>query len=113
MTHTFTDGLTTHHAPGPLALADRIEDEARRAIHEAEQRALEADVDRVLAQIRAELLRAKWKHPKPFNSPHEGYAVILEEMDELFEEVRADNIPRQREEAVQVGAMAARYLLEI
>jgi len=83
--------------------ADRIEDQAR----------LELAVDSVLAKIREELLRAKRKHPKPFNSPHEGYAVILEEMDELFDEVRADNITRQREEAVQVGAMAARYLLEI
>jgi hypothetical protein len=53
----------------------------------------------------------------PFNSAHEGYAVILEELDELWEEVRkkkADrNLDRLKKEAVQVGAMALRFLVDI
>lgn len=58
--------------------------------------------------------RAKFK---PFNSSHEGYAAILEEVDELWDEVkdnkRADTLERQRHEAIQVGAMGIRYLLDV
>lgn len=47
-----------------------------------------------------------------FNSPHEGYAVILEELDEMWDEVKANNTPRSVEEAIQVAAMAIRYIAE-
>jgi hypothetical protein len=45
----------------------------------------------------------------------EGYAVLLEEVDELWEEVRKGgteprDLDRMRKEAVQVGAMALRFL---
>lgn len=59
-----------------------------------------------------ELERAQEKFP-PFNSAHEGYAVILEEMDELWQEVKHGTKKRQREEAVQVAAMALRFLVDI
>lgn len=45
-----------------------------------------------------------------FASAHEGYAVILEELDELWQEVKHGTRERQREEAVQVAAMALRFL---
>lgn len=52
----------------------------------------------------------------PFSSAHEGYAVILEELDELWEEIRKRNVDRDmikmRKEAVQVGAMALRFLVD-
>ena len=42
-----------------------------------------------------------------FNSRHEGYAALLEEMDELWDEIKADGPPQRIfAEAVQVGAMA-------
>jgi len=49
-----------------------------------------------------------------FNSAHEGYAVILEELDELWTEVKG-NSPSSRlyEEAVQVAAMAIRFMTEL
>jgi hypothetical protein len=47
---------------------------------------------------------------RPFNSPHEGYAVISEELDELWDDVKA-NIEGGKE-AVQVGAMAVRFLVD-
>lgn len=54
---------------------------------------------------------------KPFNSAHEGYAVMLEEMDELKTEVwkrPAKRDPAQmRNEAAQVGAMALRFLIDL
>ena len=53
----------------------------------------------------------------PFHSAHEGYAVILEEVDELWDEVKKS--PRRRDlaamkaEAVQVAAMAVRFLMDV
>ena len=49
----------------------------------------------------------------PFNSAHEGYAVILEELDELWDEIKGNNGERQLEEAIQVAAMTLRFLLDI
>lgn len=61
-----------------------------------------------------ELERAQRKHPRMANA-HEGYAVILEEMDELWTEVkrREQNRVALLEEAIQVGAMALRFLLDV
>ena len=53
----------------------------------------------------------------PFNSAHEGYAVIKEELDELWDEIKLKRSERNpvnlREEAVQVAAMAIRFLVDI
>lgn len=65
-----------------------------------------------LAEIDAEAVTAMSAFP-PFNSSHEGYAVILEELDELWDEVKANDIERSIEEAVQVGAMALRYIVDM
>ena len=50
----------------------------------------------------------------PFNSPHEGYAVILEELDELWEEIKSKKgTPESmRAEAIQVAAMAIRFIID-
>ena len=48
----------------------------------------------------------------PFSSAHEGYAVILEELDEMWAEIKRNDIRRAREEAVQVAAMAIRFLVD-
>lgn len=47
-----------------------------------------------------------------FASAHEGYAVILEELDELWEAVRAGDQEQQLHEAIQVGAMAMRFVMD-
>lgn len=49
----------------------------------------------------------------PFASAHEGYAVILEELDELWQEVKHGTRTRARAEAVQVAAMALRFLVDV
>lgn len=46
-------------------------------------------------------------------SAHEGYAVILEELDELWDEVKAQDFRRMEEEAVQVAAMAMRFVIDV
>ena len=62
--------------------------------------------------IRDEIARAAI-YP-PFNSAHEGYAVILEEMDELKNHVwmkqKNRNVVEMRKEAIQVAAMAVKFV---
>jgi len=63
--------------------------------------------------IGLEYLDAKDKFP-PFNSFHEGYAVIREELDELWDEIKGgQDKQRMRAEAMQVGAMAMRFMIDL
>ena len=52
-----------------------------------------------------------------FNSAHEGYGVILEELDELWDEVKKKSSVRTKEamaaEAKQVAAMAIRFMIDL
>lgn len=52
-----------------------------------------------------------------FNSAHEGYAVLAEELDELWQHVKTNQRRRDlqlmRKEAIQVAAMALRFALEV
>lgn len=45
-----------------------------------------------------------------FHSAHEGYAVLLEEVDELWDAIKKNDNSNAIEEATQVGAMALRLL---
>ena len=62
-----------------------------------------------------EICAARQKH-HPIHSLHEGYAVILEEMDELKEQVWLKAEKRDHanilEELVQIAAMAARVAVD-
>lgn len=77
-------------------------------------RARPPEIPEIMAGIKAELKLARRAHPA-FNSAHEGYAVILEELDELKAEVwRRDKDPAaMRREAYQVAAMAARFVYDV
>lgn len=82
-----------------------------------ERRLIESSpIEVVLNDIFAEVVSATEKWP-PFNSAHEGYAIILEELDELKEHVwmnqRRRDIEAMKREAVQVAAMAVRFAVEI
>lgn len=56
-------------------------------------------------------------HFPPFHSAHEGYAIILEELDELKAEVFVNqnrrDMYKMRKEAIQVAAMALRFVNDI
>lgn len=73
-------------------------------------------IDQIYREVDDELMSATERYP-PFNTAHEGYAVLLEEMDELWEHVRVTQgcrlTNRMRREAVQVAAMAIRFALDI
>lgn len=83
----------------------------------------------VLNEVQSELAKARATHT-PMSGHHEGYAVILEEMDELWVECKsnthAKNTPeverpalreakrlRMRKEALQVAAMAVRFIEDV
>ena len=65
-----------------------------------------------IGDVRQELQDARAKHPKGINSFHEGYAVILEELQEFWEEARKQSACRDEDamynELVQLAAMAMR-----
>lgn len=50
----------------------------------------------------------------PFHSPHEGYAILKEEVDELWEVIKCKGTNGRvlEKEAKQVGAMALRFLVD-
>lgn len=92
-------------------------------------------LESTILEVETELALAKSVHDKEFNSTHEGYAVLKEEVDELWHEVKHGfkesrqaftNLPhvptdkihkehkrRMREEAIQVAAMAVRFIQEL
>jgi len=63
-----------------------------------------------------EFQRATENHGR-FNSNHEGYAVIAEELDELWDEVKKKgevrDVDKLREEACQVTAMGLRFMVDL
>ena len=69
-------------------------------------------LDAALVEVRAEVERAINKHGG-MASAHEGYAVIKEEVDELWDEVKADRGYQESamDEAKQVAAMGVKYLV--
>lgn len=66
--------------------------------------------------VARELKRAR-KIFAPFNSAHEGYGVILEEKDELWDEIKrkrqARSKRKMREEAIQLAAMVIRFVVDV
>jgi NTP pyrophosphatase (non-canonical NTP hydrolase) len=61
-------------------------------------------------------MAAKEKWPQ-FNSAHEGFGVLLEEVDELKAHVwtkqKNRDLEAMRKEAIQVAAMAMRFAMEV
>ena len=70
----------------------------------------------VLAHVEDELVGAVDKFP-PFNSAHEGFAVLKEEVDELWDEVKRKKSMRSdtemQYEATQIAAMAVRFIIDV
>jgi hypothetical protein len=62
-----------------------------------------------LAEMCRELARAEAMHPR-FNSHHEAYAVLLEELDEFWDECRKQSHARDlrdsRRELIQIATVA-------
>jgi hypothetical protein len=74
--------------------------------------------DLIAQEVAAEVARAMKLFPA-MNSPHEAESVIREEFEEYWDEVKAfnprkgkDTRPRQREELIQLAAMAIRAIAD-
>lgn len=67
---------------------------------------------KVIAEL--ESAQANWP---AFVNAHEGYAVLLEEVDELWAHVKTNqkrrDVVAMKKEAIQVAAMAIRFALEV
>lgn len=74
-------------------------------LHKAHARAGELIFD--------ELRASRRNFPKPLGSLPEAVSVLEEEIDELKDAVRANIIEHARAEAVQVGAMALRLIIDL
>jgi hypothetical protein len=68
----------------------------------------------IVQELADALDKARDKHA-PMNSPHEGWAVIAEELDELWDHVRSDTgrSAAARHEAIQIAAMGLRYAIDL
>ncbi len=69
-----------------------------------------------LSAVAKEVLAAQAQWP-PMNSAHEAFAVMAEEVDELWQHVKAKqgnrDLAAMRREAIQVAAMAVRFAIEV
>lgn len=68
-------------------------------------------LDLILAEVRREFLRAQ--KFGAFNSEHEGYAVIAEELDELWDAVKSNDWGSACRESIQVAAMGVRFFYDL
>ncbi len=83
----------------------------------AEQYNYDERLTLAITEITAEVRRAKTLFPVNFHNQHEAYAVILEEVDELWDEIKKNqkryDLPAQRTEAKQAAAMLVRLMVEL
>ena len=72
--------------------------------------------EEAIGRVLTEYDRATKLHG-PFANSHTGYAVILEELDELWAEIKKRRHERSVEElskeATQVGAMVIRFMVDL
>ncbi len=72
------------------------------------------EIQEIAELVAEELHRARLRYG-PMASAHEGWAVLFEEVNELWDEVKLrDPSPlRLGREATQVAAMAMRFILDV
>jgi hypothetical protein len=73
-------------------------------------------IDELVKWVKDEVERAGKLYP-PMNSAHEAYAVLLEEVEELWTEIKKKPHERRSNfvtgEAIQVAAMSLRLILDL
>lgn len=73
------------------------------------------NIDQALIAVGNEVLRAKEKHKGDFHNFHEAYGVLKEEVDEFWDEVKAQKHDKEaiKKELIQIAAMAIRGITEL
>ena len=73
-------------------------------------------MEKMINQVLTEYKKASSKYPS-FHSTHEGYAVIKEEVDELWDLVKANKgingNAEFKKECLQIAAMAIRFINDL
>ena len=73
-------------------------------------------LNKIAVEIIDEVKSAQQKY-HPFNSNHEGYAVILEELDELWDMIKSSKSTTatadMKKECIQIAAMAIRFIEDL
>ena len=72
----------------------------------------ENSIDELVAMVELEFVSATRKFGA-FHNGHEGFAVIREEVDELWDEVKTNNTDAACREAIQVAAMGLRFAFDL
>lgn len=71
------------------------------------------NVNEIFDEVLLELNRSTLRYGN-FHSTHEGYAVIKEEVDELWDQIKLKQpLSAQKDQAIQIGAMVFRYILDL
>ena len=70
-------------------------------------------VDSILMRFKQEFIKSSNKESPLFNSPHEGYGVILEELDKMWDNIKGDHFNHSALECIRVGAMALKYIVSV
>lgn len=73
-----------------------------------------SNLEQIFSDILNELITAKKKF-NDFHSYHEGYAVIKEEYEELWDEIKKKKPEKEflYEEAMQLATMAIRFIIDM
>lgn len=69
-------------------------------------------LDQAIELVRVEVMvvNDKLGDDSMSKSPHKGYALVLEELDEVWDEIRRNNVGLSIKEMIQVAATATRYV---
>jgi hypothetical protein len=102
--------LEGYYGPEEQQIAARRWSDDFRAQDVRDQQTPPEDVAKVLSQVVEECKKARAKHP-PLNSTHEAHSVILEEFEEWWDSVKADE-PDDKE-LLSVAAMAVLAIVEL
>ena len=66
-------------------------------------------------EIQKEAQRVEEKYQRDYSSHHEFYAVLLEEVQEVWDEIKKKNPDKSklRKEVIQIGSVCLRYYEQI
>jgi NTP pyrophosphatase (non-canonical NTP hydrolase) len=70
------------------------------------------EFDEIYIELQKEIAESREKFGS-FQSTHEGYAVILEELCEVWDAIRINDLEAAENEAYQVAAMAIKFIQDM
>ena len=109
---------SSNSKPTPVTFEEYVQICEESGILTDDMKQVETDyrVGCAMADVTDELVTAMESYPA-FHSAHEGFGVLKEEVDELWEHVKVKqggrDIAAMRAEAIQIAAMAIRFAADV